>query len=274
MRISMNQLLLAPGCRSAWSAGLRCRVRRPCAAPVRATRATSSARRVCSAFSAAISPALTPTSPLAAGAAASADRSGSPHSRCTQRASRAPGAFGSFSTLGGSFSAISSRKPSTEEMSAKRCSRSQFSRNSAEVCGPRSISTVSNAADSGRQVADTRQVVLELHDAAAAAFEHQAQRLQPVHRGQHLGVGGVDDRIARGLLVAARDQRIQRQRVGVGHGVLLFRPARPARALPAASVHACRAAPSGPCSPGGRRRAVLGRHLRRHNRRRPRSPRH
>ena len=32
-------------------------------------------------------------------------------------------------------------------MSAKRCSRSQCSRSSAEVCGPRSISVVSSATD-------------------------------------------------------------------------------------------------------------------------------
>ena len=63
---------------------------------------------------------------------------------------RAPGARGSFTTRGGSLAASSSKKPSTDEMSAKRCSRSQFSRNSAAVCGPRSISTANSAtADSG-----------------------------------------------------------------------------------------------------------------------------
>ena len=53
--------------------------------------------------------------------------------------------MGSFSASAGSRVASSSRKPSTDETSAKRCSRSQLIRSSAEVCGPRSISTASSA---------------------------------------------------------------------------------------------------------------------------------
>ena len=41
------------------------------------------------------------------------------------------------------------QRASTDAMSAKRCSRSLLARNSAEVCGPRSISTVSSATGAG-----------------------------------------------------------------------------------------------------------------------------
>jgi uncharacterized protein YceH (UPF0502 family) len=64
---------------------------------------------------------------------------------------RAPGARGSLTTSGPPLSsgraASSSRKASTEEVSANRCSRSQFVRSSEAVCGPRSISTASSATD-------------------------------------------------------------------------------------------------------------------------------
>src|SRR5256885_8531358 len=53
-----------------------------------------------------------------------------PHSRCAQRCSRAPGARGSSTTSGPPFSSLrsrsSSRKASTEEMSAKRRQRSEL----------------------------------------------------------------------------------------------------------------------------------------------------
>jgi len=64
---------------------------------------------------------------------------------------RAPGARGSFTASGPPFSsarlASSSRKPSTAEMSAKRCSLSLAVRSSDAVCGPRSMSEASNATD-------------------------------------------------------------------------------------------------------------------------------
>ena len=65
-------------------------------------------------------------------------------------------------------------------------------------------------------------VVLELHDAAAAALEHQAQALQAVQSRQHLGVGGLDHRVDARSSGCSRHQRVQRQRVGVGHGGLLL----------------------------------------------------
>ena len=43
-----------------------------------------------------------------------------------------------------------------------------------------------------------------------------------VDRGLHLGLGGLDHGIAAGLLVAARDERVQRERIAVGDGVLLL----------------------------------------------------
>jgi hypothetical protein len=65
-------------------------------------------------------------------------------------------------------------------------------------------------------------VVLEARHAAATAFHHEAEPLQSVDGGQHLGFGRVHHRGAAGLLVAAQSQRIQRERIAVRHRVLLF----------------------------------------------------
>ena len=118
---------------------------------------SSAAIRACSAFRAANSPADTsvPQAPAAAAvmagparpAGAAVGKATSPHNRWAQRASRSPGARGSLTTRTGSRVASSSRKPSTEERSANLCRRSLFRRSSAVVCGPRSISTASNATD-------------------------------------------------------------------------------------------------------------------------------
>jgi len=45
---------------------------------------------------------------------------------------------------------------------------------------------------------------------------------QLVDRGLHLGVGGVEQRFAAGLLVAPGNERVERQRIGVGDRVLLL----------------------------------------------------
>ena len=60
------------------------------------------------------------------------------------------------------------------------------------------------------------------HDAGAAGFDHQRQRLQPVDRGLHVGLRCIQQRIAIVLLVAAGGQRVLRQRIDVGNGELLF----------------------------------------------------
>ena len=116
----------------------------------RAQRGELGRRRACSAFSAASS--LTAHEVLVVGAAGSADsHRPAPLSSCAQRASRAPGARGSLTTSGAALLvgrvASSSRKASTDETSAKRCSRSLLARSSATVCGPRSISVASSATD-------------------------------------------------------------------------------------------------------------------------------
>ena len=173
---------------------------------------------------------------LAGARAAAASTATSPHSRCAQRASRAPGARGSLTHARRLLaSASSSRKPSTDEMSAKRCSRSQFSAQLGR--GLRAAQ---------HQHREQRHRLRRAAPARAPCCARSATTRLPlpsntrlsafsaVDRGQHLGLGGVDHRVARGLLVAAGDQRVQRQRVGVGHGVLLSRPARRARAPPAA----------------------------------------
>ena len=47
-------------------------------------------------------------------------------------------------------------------------------------------------------------------------------RLQRVERLLHVAVGCVEDGIAARLLIAAGDERVQRQRIGVRHRVLLL----------------------------------------------------
>ena len=73
-----------------------------------------------------------------------------------------------------------------------------------------------------RQAEDAAGVVRVAHHAPAARLDDEGERLEVVERGLHLGLGGLEDRVAAGLLVAARDERVERQRIGVGDGVLLF----------------------------------------------------
>ena len=65
-------------------------------------------------------------------------------------------------------------------------------------------------------------VVRVAHDAAAARFDDERQCLQLIERRLHLGFARIEDGIAARLLVAARGEREQRERVGVGHRVLLL----------------------------------------------------
>mmetsp|Transcript_5199 Transcript_5199/g.19368 ORF Transcript_5199/g.19368 Transcript_5199/m.19368 type:complete len:476 (-) Transcript_5199:1242-2669(-) len=67
-----------------------------------------------------------------------------------------------------------------------------------------------------------REVVLVAHHAATADGVDQVQRLQLLHRRQHLGLAHIHHRVARRLLIAAGGQGIGRQRVAVGHGALLL----------------------------------------------------
>ena len=65
-------------------------------------------------------------------------------------------------------------------------------------------------------------VVLVAPGAAAAGLGHQAVALEAVDRSLHLRLAELEHRVATGLLVAARHQRVERQRIAVGHGALLF----------------------------------------------------
>ncbi|MNT24202.1 hypothetical protein D3C72_1596650 [compost metagenome] len=65
-------------------------------------------------------------------------------------------------------------------------------------------------------------IVFEARHAAAAALEDQAQVLQPVDGIEDLGLAHVHDGRAGGLLVAAGGEGVERQRVGIGDGVLFF----------------------------------------------------
>ena len=65
-------------------------------------------------------------------------------------------------------------------------------------------------------------VVRIAHDASAARFDDERLRFQVVERGLHFGLAGVHHRLAARLLIAARGEREQRERIAVGHGVLLL----------------------------------------------------
>ena len=203
---------------------------------------------------AASSPAETaPPSASWAAPARGCSAAGSPHSRWAQRASRSPGARGSLTTRAGALAASSSRKPSTDEMSANRCKPLAVQPQLGRRLRPAQHQHRQQRHRLRWHAEHAPHVVLELDDAAAAALEHQAQRLEAIGGGQHLGIGGLDHRRACGLLVAAGHQRIERQRIGVGNGVLLL------------DQHAEHAGLE-----GGQR----AQRPRPRNRRRPRSPRH
>ncbi len=73
-----------------------------------------------------------------------------------------------------------------------------------------------------RQPQHPIHVVFEARHTAAAALHDQAQALQPVDGSQHLRLGRIHHRRAAGFLIAAQGQRVQRKRITVRHGVLLF----------------------------------------------------
>lgn len=73
-----------------------------------------------------------------------------------------------------------------------------------------------------RHAEHAAHVVLEARHAAAAAFHHEAQRFQSVDGGEDFRFSNVHHRRACGLLVAAGNQRVECERIGVGHRVLLL----------------------------------------------------
>ena len=157
--------------------------------PAQPRRARPSTRET-RAFSAASSLTGTIASPSLA--AANALASTGPHSRCAQRGSRAPGARGSLTTSGPPFSsarvASSSRKPSTAETSAKRCSRSLARAQLGRGLRPAQHQRREQRHRLRRQAEHAAQVVLVARDARAARLEGQRQRLQRVDGALHLGV--------------------------------------------------------------------------------------
>ena len=66
------------------------------------------------------------------------------------------------------------------------------------------------------------RVVLVARDAAATDLDDERQPLQLVDGAEHVGIARRDHRVARRLLVAAGDEAVQRQRVGVRHRRLLL----------------------------------------------------
>jgi hypothetical protein len=150
-----------------------------------------------------------------------------PHSRCAQRGSRAPGARGSSTTSGPPLSALRSLQlvqkgfdrgnvgkavPAlgVDAQLARRLRPAQHQQ--AQQCG--GLVGHAHAA---------LKVVFPARGAPAAAFKHQRALaagcpapLAPRHRS------GCITGFAAGLLVAAGDHGIERQRVAVGHGAGLF----------------------------------------------------
>ena len=74
----------------------------------------------------------------------------------------------------------------------------------------------------GRHTQRPFQTVRKAGHPTAAHFGHQAQRGQVVNGLENLAVAGFHDRMAAGLLVAPRRQRVHRQRVSVGYRALFF----------------------------------------------------
>ena len=184
--------------------------------------ASSAAMRACSAFSAASSPAATLVEGSPSSSGPARGPATSPHSNWAQRGSRAPGARGQLHhprrLLGRHLVQEAFHRRDVGKAVQPLAVQAQFGR-----CLRAAQHQQREQRHRGRRQAQhAAHVVLEAHHAAAAAFEDQAQLLQAVHRGQHLRIGGIDDRLARGLLVAAGHQRVQRQRISVRHRVLLF----------------------------------------------------
>ena len=146
---------------------------------------------------------------------------GSPHSRCAQRASRAPGARGSLSTRGGAL-----RRPARREsLRPPRCRRSGAAARSWRAtrprsAAPRSISTVSSATDGRRQrparaagCARSATTRLPLPSTTRLSDSQRIERRAAPRRRWRSITG------SRAVFwLQPGDQRVERQRIGVGHG--------------------------------------------------------
>jgi hypothetical protein len=76
-----------------------------------------------------------------------------------------------------------------------------------------------------RSVVDVQhapEVVRVAHHARAARFDHQRERPERVDRRLHFALRGLHHRVAVVLLVAAENERVEGQRIGVGNGALFL----------------------------------------------------
>ena len=151
-----------------------------------------------------------------------------PHSRCAQRclaraAARAAAAPPAARPFPRTRSCISSRKPSTEEMSAKRYQRSLWMRSSPAVCGPRSISRPEQHGGLLRHHQRALEVVLPAGRRGCRARSNASERrFRPSSASCTCASLRFMIGLAAALLVAARHQRVQRHRIAVRHGAGLF----------------------------------------------------
>ena len=195
------------------SAAMRCTSARSCA--------SSAARRVCSALSAAISPADTPPSAAPARAAGVEGHLAAQQVRPARlaRARRARQLHHARRLLGGQF---------VEEAFDRRdVGKAVQPLAVAAAARPRSAGRAASAPPAAPPTppagCSTRAMLCSKRTTRLPLPSNTRLRLfRPSTRRQHLGLAGVDHRLARRLLVAARHQRVQRQRVGVGHRVLLL----------------------------------------------------
>ena len=73
-----------------------------------------------------------------------------------------------------------------------------------------------------RHPEDALDVVCIAHHPSAARLDDERQHLQVVEDRLHLGLARVEDGVAARLLVAAGDERVEREGIAVGDGVLLL----------------------------------------------------
>jgi hypothetical protein len=64
--------------------------------------------------------------------------------------------------------------------------------------------------------------MFETANPAAADLIDQPEAFQDIDGLHDVALAGFDDRVAAGFLVAAGHERIDRERIGVGHGALFF----------------------------------------------------
>ncbi len=139
----------------------------------------------------ALSSASSPAS-LAAGRGGSGGDSclGVPLRRCAQRFSRAPGRRGNCTTSAPAGRAASScRKPSTAEMSAKACSRSQLMRSSPDGLRPAQHQRREDRNRLRRNLDHALEIVRVAGHAPAARLDHQVAAPQAIERRLHLALG-------------------------------------------------------------------------------------